>query len=481
MYFNSMTYIFVFLPIVLIVYFTLNKYKLVVLSKIWLLLVSVYFYTTFNIFYTPVFLLYILINYCFYKCIKLYENEKIKAKKVLIFSVMSNIVILCVFKYFNFFINTINIVFKNNIPCIQIIVPLALSLQTLQQICFLTDCYNNKKIKYSFLDYFLFSIYFPQMLIGPIVKHNETIPQFNNLRKKLFNHKNFITGLSIFLIGFYKKSFFAENLSLIRVNNIALISSMSTLEAWLFCIIEYFRVYLDLSSYTDMAIGTALMMNIELPVNFNSPLQAHNIKEFWQRWQITFARFMKNYVFIPLKSIKSKQWSVNPCFAITATCIIGGLWNGNSMCAAIWGLFHAIAFIVHELWKKLNIKMFGFISIIITFLFMASTGIFLSFRSNLEIYELIKHMFCWYNFDKLYYAANNIHFCSNLNERIFGVYPIAVCIVGLILTFLKISIEGKDLSKFVRPNLFWAFVLALAVIELIFFYSPPTGFLYYNE
>jgi len=478
MYFNSLAYIFGFLPIVIVVYFALNRRKLILAGKIWLLVVSLFFYSWFNAKYTFYLAFYVLLNYLFYKLIRNNFAQKSKTKAILTVSVITNLAILVYFKYLNFFVDAINAAFSANYAYIQILVPLAISLQTLQQICFLTDSRNDEKVKYSFLDYALFSVFFPQMIVGPIVKHNETIPQFSNLRKKIFNHKNFIIGLTIFLIGFYKKGFLAIPLNSVIFDKIPLIESFSTLDTWIFCIMEYFHAYLDISSYFDMAIGSALMLNIELPINFNSPMQAVNIRDFWQRWQITFARFMKNYVYAPLKALKPNDFSAD-C-AIVITCLLGGLWQYATACGLVWGFLHGLGLLINKYWEKLNIKLPNFAAITITFLFVAYAQMLLRVQNLSQMAELTKKLIYFTPFDNLNFNNNLLYITGNNATREWTLFPFAICVIGLILTAFKVSVEGKDLAKFVRPNWLWSVILALAIIELIYFYAPPTGFLYYN-
>lgn len=478
MYFNSLAYIFGFLPIVLVVYFALNKRKLILAGKIWLLVVSLYYYSWFNAKYTFYLAFYVLLNYLFYKLIRNNFSEKGKTKAILTVAVITNLAILVYFKYLNFFVDAINAAFSANYTYIQILVPLAISLQTLQQICFLTDSRNDEKVNYSFLDYALFSVFFPQMIVGPIVKHNETIPQFSNLRKKIFNHKNFIIGLTIFLIGFYKKGFLAIPLNSVIFDKIPLIESFSTIDTWIFCIMEYLHAYLDISSYIDMAIGSALMINIELPINFNSPMQAINIRDFWQRWQITFARFMKNYVYVPLKALKPSDFSAD-C-AIVITCLLGGLWQCATACGLVWGFLHGLGLLINKYWEKLNINLPNFAAITITFLFVAYAQMLLRVQNLSQMAELTKKLICFTPFDNLNFNHNLLYITGNNTTREWTLFPLIICVIGVILTVFKVSVEGKDLAKFVRPNLLWSIILAVAIIELIYFYAPPTGFLYYN-
>ena len=477
MYFNSILYIFGFLPVVITIYFILNKFKILLCGKLWLILASLVFYAWFNIKYLYFFIVYLFINYAFYYFIKKFRNDK-KSKILLVSAITFNLFILGVFKYFNFFIDSINLVLKTNFPLVEIFLPLAISFQTLQQIGFLKDTIDDEKINYNFIDYCLFFVFFPQLIVGPIVKHSETIPQFNNLRKKLFSHKNFIIGLAIFLIGFYKKGFIVAPLNAEIFSKIGLISSMCTPEAWLFSIMEYFHIYLDISSYMDMAIGSALMLNINLPINFNSPMFAKNIGDFWQRWHITFARFMKNYVYEPLKLINPKEYFIN--FSIILTCFLGGLWQGASFLAILWGCFHGLGFLINRYWGKLNIKLPDFITIPITFLFVSVLGMFLRLTSIQDLGLFYSKLFSWTNLTDISVNIQEVTFNIGSDQHSWALKPVLFCLIGIIFIILRISVEGKDLAKFVKPNLLWALILAIGIVELIYFYSPPTGFLYYN-
>lgn len=477
MYFNSMPYIFGFLPIVIIIYFLLNKHKLIIGGKIWLIIASVTFYAFFNPKYAPLLVLYILLNYGFYKLVQ-QEDEK-KSKASLAVAIGINILIFLGFRYANFFIDKVSLTFcTNGLFFGKVIMPIAIGTQTLQQICFLVDSHKDKKLKYSFIDYFLFSIFFPQMIVGPIVKHSETIPQFNNLRKKLFNNKNFILGLSMFLIGFYKKGYLVAPLNETILANIQHSATMSSPEVFLFMILEYFHMYLDISSYMDMVLGSAMMLNIELPINFNSPMQAENIIEFWKRWQITFARFMRDYVFKPLKTLCNNDYKL--AGATITTCLLGGIWQGASFCAVVWSIMHALGFLIHSVWKRLNIKMPHFVATAITIMFVAFSGILLRVKTIGEAGNLYYNLLGLSNFSNFEYKDFALVFSSQNDCRTWLLTPIIICVIGLILSAFKVSIEGKDLAKLVKPNLFWAFVLSIAVIEIIYFYAPPTGFIYYN-
>ncbi len=477
MLFNSDVYIFIFFPIVIAVYFILNKLKFLVGGKIWLIIASLVFYAWFNIKYLYFFVVYLFINYTFYYFIKKFRKEK-RTKILLVSAITFNLITLGLFKYLNFFVDTINSIFLTKFPLIEILLPLAISFQTLQQIGFLKDTADNEKINYGFIDYCLFFVFFPQLIVGPIVKHSETIPQFNNLRKKFFNHKNFIFGLAIFLIGFYKKSFIVDTLSAEIFSKIEIINSMSSIEALLFSIMEYFHIYLDVSSYMDMSLGSALMLNINIPINFNSPMFAKDIVDFWQRWHITFSRFMKNYVYNPLKSLNPKEWFIN--FSIILTCFLGGLWQGASLLAILWGLFHGIGFIINRYWKKLNIKIPNFITISITFLYVSMLGMFLRLPSIQDLKNFYCNLFSLTKLTGISINLQEINLNIGLEQHSWGFKPVLYCLIGIIFIFFRISVEGKDLAKYVKPNFIWALILAIGIIELIYFYSPPTGFLYYN-
>ena len=295
MIFNSFEFIFLFLPITIIGYFTLNKFNNYNLSKIWLIVCSLYFYSYFNPWYLPIILISILVN--FFIASQLHkEKYKKNFKKTLFFcGILFNLFLLGYFKYYDFFINNINIIFKSNLKILHIVLPLGISFFTFQQLSFLIDTYKNEETKYTFLNYCLFVTFFPQLVAGPIVLPKEMLPQFEDKEKKTINYNNMNKGLYLLAIGLVKKAFLADTIAIFANAGFSL-ENLTFMDSWITSITYSLQLYLDFSGYCDIAMGIALMFNILLPLNFNSPYLSSNIKEFWNRWHMTLGRF--NYIYI---------------------------------------------------------------------------------------------------------------------------------------------------------------------------------------
>ena len=300
MLFNSYEFIFLFLPITLAVYFLLNKYNKNMLSKTWLVIASLYFYSYFNKSYLILILISIFVNYFVGTELNVRANDVIKRKVLLISGVIFNIGALGYFKYYDFFIENINILFKTNFNLLHIVLPLGISFFTFQQLSFVADSYYRKNLNYDFLSYCLFVTFFPQLIAGPIVLPTEMLPQFENEENKKVNWENMNRGLYIFAIGLAKKVIIADTIAHFANAGFDMMESLNFAEAWLTSVSYTLQLYFDFSGYCDMAMGIGLMFNIVLPINFNSPYKSTNIQEFWRKWHITLGRFMTNYLYIPM-------------------------------------------------------------------------------------------------------------------------------------------------------------------------------------
>lgn len=375
MLFNSYIFIFLFLPVTLVIYFLLNKQRLVIAAKAWLVLASLFFYSFWNPKYLALILSSMLINFAIGSGLNNNEfRTKVQKKSVLIFGIIFNIALLGYYKYADFFINNFNTILGNKIEPLNLILPLAISFFTFQQIAYLVDSYKKETKEYDFLNYALFVTFFPQLIAGPIVHHSQMMPQFAAVKTKILNHKNITLGLFWFTIGLFKKVILADGLSEFVQMGYDPSVSLSFVEGWLVALSYTFQIYFDFSGYTDMAIGVAKMFNINLPVNFNSPYKADSIQDFWRRWHITLSRFLRDYIYIPLGGNKKGQ---NRTYLnLFLTFLIGGLWHGASWMFVIWGAMHGLALIVHRLWQKLNIAISKPIATASTFIFVVFTWVF---------------------------------------------------------------------------------------------------------
>ena len=204
------------------------------------------------------------------------------------------------FKYADFFILNANFIFGSEFEFLKLTLPLAISFFTFQQIAYLVDSYKGETKEYDFLSYALFVSFFPQLIAGPIVHHKEMMPQFAKLKNKVKNHGNILLGLFIFSMGLFKKVVIADTFAVYATQGFDKMEVLEFFTAWQTSLSYTFQLYFDFSGYCDMAIGAALLFNIRLPINFNSPYKACDIQDFWRRWHITLGRFLRDYIYIPL-------------------------------------------------------------------------------------------------------------------------------------------------------------------------------------
>ncbi len=310
---------------------------------------------------------------------------------ILTFGVVSNLTLLGYFKYSDFFIANLNNGLALNIEPLNLALPLAISFFTFQQIAYLVDSYRLETQEYDFLNYAVFVTFFPQLIAGPIVHHKEMMPQFANIRTKVINYKNIALGLFIFSIGLFKKVIIADTFSVWSTNGFDLATSLTLLQAWGTSLSYTFQLYFDFSGYTDMAIGLALLFNIKLPINFNSPYKATNIQEFWRRWHITLSRFLRDYIYFPLGGSRKGRYRTYE--NLMATFVLGGLWHGAGWTFIFWGLLHGTALVIHRLWNQLGLRLWAWLGWFITFNFINISWVFFRAKEWTDAIKVISAMF----------------------------------------------------------------------------------------
>ena len=280
MLFNSYEFILIFLPITFFIYFYLLNKRLVLPAKGFLVFSSLFFYSYWNIVYLPIILSSMLFNFLVGGILNSEKRIIINKKILLILSIIINLLLLGYFKYFDFFISNVNYFNAENIELLNLVLPLAISFFTFQQIAYLVDSYKKDIKEYDFINYSLFVTFFPQLIAGPIVHHKEMMPQFSSKWNLVKKNKNIIAGIFIFSMGLFKKVIIADTFAKWVKIGFDDSASLTLIEGWITSLSYTFQLYFDFSAYTDMAIGIALLFNIKLPANFNSPYKANNIKEF---------------------------------------------------------------------------------------------------------------------------------------------------------------------------------------------------------
>lgn len=354
MLFNSHIFIFVFLPITLIGFYWIGArgHHRVALS--WLVAASLFFYSWWNPAYLALFLFSILFNYAVGVNLSQVQDRQFRAKFVLLAGIVVNLGLLGYFKYANFFVDSVNGVLSTQWHLERIILPLAISFYTFQQVAYLVDAYRGLTKEYNFLHYCLFVTFFPQLIAGPIVHHREMLPQFAQDKVYRVDMTNLAIGFTIFAIGLFKKVIIADNIAGYATPVFIAADAgeqLTFLMAWTGTFAYTLQLYFDFSGYSDMAIGLARMFGIILPLNFNSPYQATNIIDFWRRWHMTLSRFLRDYLYFPLGG--NRRGPVRRQVNLLITMILGGLWHGAGWTYVIWGGLHGLYLMINHLWRSI--------------------------------------------------------------------------------------------------------------------------------
>ena len=395
------------------------------------------------------------------------ENKKSFSKKsILIFGIAANLSLLGYFKYADFFIENFNIVAQTNINLFNLLLPLAISFFTFQQIAYLVDSYRQETKEYDFLNYALFVTFFPQLIAGPIVHHSEMMPQFANKWNAVKKYRNIALGLFIFSIGLFKKVVIADTFAVYSSAGFDTATTLNLFEAWATSLSYTFQLYFDFSGYTDMAIGIALLFNIKLPINFNSPYKARNIQDFWRRWHITLSRFLRDYVYIPLGG--NKKGSFRTYSNLLATFIIGGLWHGAGWTFVFWGFLHGMALVIHRAWSNLGFKMWTWLAWLITFNFVNIAWVFFRAKEWDDAVRVLGAMF----------SLDNVVIALSLKNISGDLFTILWIIAGFILVlFFKNTVEkAKELRINYKTLFFTLFCLLAALLSV----NKVSEFLYFN-
>lgn len=350
MLFNSPIYLFLFLPITILVFFALRRWRRDASALSWLVVASLFFYG----FWNPVYLLLIGTSLAvnFWTGIHISNRKSAYRRAWLVSGVAFNLLLLGYFKYTDFLLTNVNAIAGTHLPVPQITLPLAISFFTFQQIAFLVDSYYTDLSDYHLVHYALFVTFFPQLIAGPIVHHREMMPQFHRLRDIMTRRQDLAVGITFIAAGLFKKVVLADSLAPLAdsvFNHTGDGHTLTAGDAWVGSLAFTFQIYFDFSGYTDLAIGSARLFGIRLPENFNSPYKATSIIDFWRLWHITLSRFLRHYLYIPLGG--NRHGRIRRHRNLFITMVLGGLWHGASWNYVIWGAIHGVALVGNHIWR----------------------------------------------------------------------------------------------------------------------------------
>jgi len=458
--FNSYEYIFLFLPITFFIYFYLLKKRLLIGAKGFLVFASLFFYSWWNPLYLPIILISMLFNYTVGNILSQDSDAKVDKKYILIFGISVNVILLGYFKYRDFFIENFNYIWNENVGLYHLALPLGISFFTFQQISYLVDSYKKETKEYDFLNYALFVTFFPQLIAGPIVHHTEMMPQFASKWNMVKKYRNIATGIFIFSIGLFKKVVIADSFAKMANVGFDKVEVLNFIEAWTTSYAYTFQLYFDFSGYTDMAIGAALLFNIKLPINFNSPYKATSIQDFWRRWHITLSHFLRDYIYIPLGG--SYKGEVRTYLNLLVTFLIGGLWHGAGWNFVFWGFLHGMALVIHRIWKKLGFSLHKIVAWFITINFINFSWVFFRAKNWDDAIKVIKGMFGFEGFSLTSPLYTHIDW---------------FIMAFIIVLFFKNSLE---LSKQVYRKRKMAIYAGILFVSAMLMMNHASTFLYYD-
>lgn len=373
MSFNSYIFILLFLPLVLIGYFGLNSVKKEKTAILFLVLMSLWFCGFQGMESLAVLLVSALFNYGIQAAIR---TEK-KKKLYLTVGILLNIGVLFCFKYYNFFIENVNGITGSSLPYWKLVLPLGISFYTFGQIAYLVDSYRGECEKTSFTEYLLYVTFFPKLVQGPIMRPGELFLQLSDGEKKKPDFENLCKGLYAFSLGLGKKVLLADTLAKVVNAGYANMEMLHTPDTLLVMICYSLQIYFDFSGYCDMAYGIGYMLNIRLPINFNSPYKAVSVSDFWDRWHMTLTGFFTRYVYIPLGG--SRRGKCRTLVNIMIVFLISGLWHGANWTFILWGALNGILMVFERVTKIEKLKLPRIIKQTVTF--FISTFAWSIFRS----------------------------------------------------------------------------------------------------
>ena len=387
MLFTSISFLYYFLPTIIILYFiTPKKYRNYIL-----LIFSIIFYMYGEPKYVILMLVEILVAYFGALLI-----DKYKSKEIFLVTIIIHIGLLCVFKYTDLFIGTINSIFKTNISFLNIALPIGISFYTFQILSYVIDVYRGKvKVQKNILKLATYVSLFPQLIAGPIVRYETICDELDNRDETI---EKFSLGVRRFIIGLAKKVLIANMLGEL-CTKFSLVDERSVLFYWIFAISYMLQVYFDFSAYSDMAIGLGKMFGFTFLENFNYPFISKSITEFWRRWHISLSSWFKDYVYIPLGG--SRKGTLKLVRNILIVWFLTGIWHGAAYNFILWGLFIGVFLVIEKLWLSKYISKLP------------------KFLRNIYVLFIIMISFIMFNAGSINEAFFNIKGLFGLNKEVF--------------------------------------------------------------
>ncbi len=391
MIFSSYAFIFIFLPIAFTGYFLAQKFIGDMPAKAWLVIASLYFYAHGSLSFLPLLAVTIVFNYVILKLLRKYRHRPVIPKLLIVMAAAENLGLLFYFKYMNFFLTNVNYVFGTDYIFFDIVLPIGISFYTFQILSHVIDTYKGEGEDSSFLEFALFVSFFPQLIVGPIIRHGDMVEQIRSAKIRWINTDNIVKGIMFFSVGCAKKILIADPLITHAQNFYNVMGNGNFFEAWGAVFAYTFAYYFDFSGYVDMALGLGMFFNIRLPDNFNSPYKARNFADFWRRWNITVSTFFNDYVF--KRIFKFGNGIPKLILATIITFIVSGLWHGASWHFIFWGVANGVLVCFANIMTLKRKKLPFSLAWSLTFFFILVTRVLFDANGTTQAFSIYRTMF----------------------------------------------------------------------------------------
>ncbi len=366
MLFHSVEFILGFLPICFIIFAIVHRTAGKRAALAWLALASIIFYAQWSLAHGALLVGSVGTNYLFSRAMLRTDQQPKLRQAIFILAIAANLALLGYLKYTNFLIDNINALTEANYHYVAVLAPVGISFFTFIQIGFLVEVYNRQVSRLSIVDYFLFGSFFGYVTAGPLVLQRDMTSQFERKDDKVLDLSRISIAITVFGFGLFKKMVLADSVAPYAdavFNGVADGALPSTSLAWIGALAYTVQLYFDFSGYSDMALGAGLLFGLKLPFNFNSPLKATSITDFWRRWHMTMTRFFTNYLYSPLavaatrramanKSSKAQRFVASVAVPVFFTFLLAGIWHGAGWTFVIFGAIHGLAMAINHAWRQ---------------------------------------------------------------------------------------------------------------------------------
>ena len=455
--FHSFGYLLLFLPVVAAGNAALDRHAGRRFAQAWLLGASLFFYVYAEPRHAPLLAGSIVFNWLIARGMTRQREERRRAW-ILRAGLAANIAFLCTFKYANFFLRAMTPLGLHwELPDWGF--PLGVSFFTLTQVMYLVDTYQGLNDAYSLFDHATLVALFPYVASGPLVRARSVIPQFRRFAFPENRLDLACRGFYLLAVGLAKKVVLADSFAAIADVGFGSARNFSTAEAWVFSLAYTFQIYFDFSGYSDMAVGSAWMLGIDIPQNFNAPFRSKSISEFWQRWHISLSNFITNYLYTPMLRSMGRASLGTSTIAILLAMAIAGLWHGPAWTFIVFGVLHGAGLAVNQFWRKRKYKMPGWLGVALTFGFVNITFVFFRSPGIGPALHLLSRMLPHANLFGVAALKGVVPFSPTLLLR-----PVSV---GVAAAFLFQT--SAELAKAFRPNLSTAGATAALILVSLFF------------